>query len=117
VNGEVIKKHIGVCTLDNCPFTSNSNQSDINNNGIGEVCEAFTRDLFTQIDNNQNTDLQFKYDQEKDGVPDTIDLCPSIPGLPEHNGCPVLNGENALNQGCDIPAPGSCGNGFPEPDK
>ncbi|MDR2416022.1 MAG: thrombospondin type 3 repeat-containing protein [Candidatus Peribacteria bacterium] len=85
VNGEVLKKHIGVCTLDNCPFTSNSNQADINNTGIGDVCESFVKDLLTQIDTNKNTELQYQYDQDKDGVVDTIDLCPHIPGLPEHN--------------------------------
>ncbi|MDR0651053.1 MAG: thrombospondin type 3 repeat-containing protein [Candidatus Peribacteria bacterium] len=117
MNGEVFKKHIGVCTLDNCPFTSNSDQIDINNTGIGDVCEDIAKDLITQTDTNKNTDLQFKYDQDKDGVSDTIDICPSIPGPLEQNGCPVLNGESTLNQGCETPAPGSCGNGIPEPNK
>jgi hypothetical protein len=103
VNGKVFKKHIGVCTLDNCPFTANSTQSDINNNGIGDICETFSKDLLNQID--KNADLQRNYDQDKDGVPDSIDRCPSIPGALKDNGCPVLNGNATANLDCDASLP------------
>ena len=34
LNIDLLRKHIGICSLDNCPFQSNDNQIDLNNNGI-----------------------------------------------------------------------------------
>lgn len=39
VNSQLYQQHFGVCSLDNCPFISNSEQRDLNANGIGDVCE------------------------------------------------------------------------------
>ena len=33
------KRHIWVCSLDNCPFRANANQADLNANGIWDICE------------------------------------------------------------------------------
>jgi thrombospondin type 3 repeat protein len=43
---------------DNCPYTENPDQEDVNNNGIGDVCEG---------------------DYDGDGVPDSFDNCPEVP--------------------------------------
>ncbi|MDR3168871.1 MAG: PKD domain-containing protein [Candidatus Peribacteria bacterium] len=85
VDGSILRKHFGVCSLDNCPFVKNADQSDLNNNGIGEVCEAWTK---TIVATPGETDTLWKYDQDKDGIPDDVDLCPTIPGDRVHQGCP-----------------------------
>ncbi|MDR0859505.1 MAG: thrombospondin type 3 repeat-containing protein [Candidatus Peribacteria bacterium] len=85
IDEEILRKHFGVCSLDNCPFALNSDQVDLNNNGIGDLCESRTvRTISTPV----NNDTLRKYDQDKDGIPDDVDLCPSIPGDRAHQGCP-----------------------------
>jgi hypothetical protein len=89
INQEILRKHIGVCNLDNCIFTSNSNQLDLNNNGRGDVCE----DSISRLTNTTGTvppTINIQYDLDQDGIPDIDDLCPSIPGTIENRGCPLL---------------------------
>ena len=66
-------------TVDNCPDTANPDQTDANNNGIGDVCES-------------TTDL----DSDNDGVIDANDNCPNtIAGTPvDANGCALLASDN-----------------------
>lgn len=37
---ELLNKHFGVCSLDNCPFSPNQDQKDLNHNGRGDSCES-----------------------------------------------------------------------------
>ena len=36
---------------------------------------------------------QQSYDRDKDGIPDTLDACPDVPGLKQFNGCPDTDGD------------------------
>ena len=54
---------------DNCVNTANADQSDKDNDGIGDVCDT---------------------DDDNDGVPDTSDQCFAIGFEVDANGCPVF---------------------------
>ena len=58
--------------VDNCPDTPNPDQTDSDNDGIGDVCDD---------------------DSDNDGVPDTVDLCPDTPqGVAvDFDGCPIFS--------------------------
>ena len=57
-------------------------------------------------------------DQDKDGVPDSLDACPDIAGLPQFNGCPDTDGDGIPDK--DDKCPNQRGiaryNGCPIPD-
>ena len=66
---------------DNCPDTSNGNQSDVDGDGLGDVCDpdADGDGLFNAAD---NAPLNFNPDQsdiDGNGVGDVADPCPSDP--------------------------------------
>jgi hypothetical protein len=50
--------------IDNCPFSFNPDQIDLNKNGIGDKCEQ---------------KYNFSKDTDQDGIPDDEDACPSVP--------------------------------------
>ena len=104
INQETFKKHIGVCSLDNCPFNSNANQTDLNNNGVGDICEDLTRDILNKPN---ESDSLASYDQDKDGIEDDQDACPTIPGPRSNNGCPLIGNNN----NCESIISPNCGNG------
>ncbi|CAA0195549.1 thrombospondin type 3 repeat-containing protein [Tenacibaculum maritimum] len=58
-------------SIDNCPLKSNFDQSDIDKDGKGNVC-----------------DQQDNRDTDGDGVQNWEDNCPSIFGIVSNNGCP-----------------------------
>ena len=64
-----MKQHIGICTLDNCPFLSNSNQADLNNNGRGDACEirreATTQNISTTNSENNINNIDNNEEYEK----------------------------------------------------
>lgn len=57
-------------------------------------------------------------DTDGDGIPDPDDACPTIPGLPEFNGCPDTDGDGIPDPDDDCPTiPGpAANNGCPWPD-
>ena len=50
VDEDLYKQHFWVCSLDNCPFISNWNQNDLNNNWVWDVCEWATTCWNKQVD-------------------------------------------------------------------
>ncbi|WP_149274928.1 thrombospondin type 3 repeat-containing protein [Pareuzebyella sediminis] len=58
--------------VDNCPFTFNTDQTDADNNGIGDICEN---------------------DTDNDGVNDEVDSCPQTPvgAVVDLNGCEIFS--------------------------
>src|SRR5699024_2474557 len=65
-----------------------------------------------------------KKDRDGDGVPDHLDECPDVPGLPEFNGCPDTDGDGIpdhLDECPDVPGlpefngcPDTDGDGIPD---
>jgi len=77
-----------ICSLDNAPFTPNPDQLDLNQDGIGDA---------------QKTTLtigsgQTITDTDGDGVSDIQDLCPTIQGPINNNGCPDIGQDLWCNQ-------------------
>ena len=96
INVDIFKQQFWVCSLDDCPFNSNPDQSDLNNNWIWELCEATTMNLLnsSQISNNWiDVALTIDKDQDQDGISDGRDNCPTIPWN-SMNGCPEYYNQN-----------------------
>ncbi len=61
-------------TLDNCRTISNPQQSDINNNGIGDECDDYDRDdVINSIDNCPDAPNGNQTDEDADGIGDVCD--------------------------------------------
>jgi len=58
------------------------------------------------------------YDHDRDGIPDSVDACPTIPGLKEYDGCPDSDGDGIPDNKDKCPrVPGIAKyNGCPIPD-
>ena len=97
VNETILKKQIGVCSLDNCPFDVNLDQSDLNNNWVWEVCESSISSLLSSLlysnkNNDNEWDVTPVLDKDRDGdwVLDRMDDCIDVPWN-SSNGCPKYN--------------------------
>lgn len=92
IDPTLIQEHIqGICLLDNCPFVSNADQDDLNNNGIGTACPDLQ-----PTDN--GTDGSEENDRDNDGYTDNRDACPDVAenfnGFEDLDGCPEVWAEN-----------------------
>ena len=98
--------------FDNCPNVANASQSDVDNDGIGDVCDPQdNRDIdndgvFNNVDNCPNNPNPNQADQDNDGIGDVCDTqdnrdtdgdgvenfednCPNEAGPSSNNGCPA----------------------------
>ena len=93
INADLLNEHFtNTCSIDNCPFDSNRNQSDTNADGRGDVCGfawwvvAWTADWWNNSDDRIDTD--------NDGIADNDDACITIPenynGVQDGDGCPEI---------------------------
>ncbi len=61
-------------TNDNCPAESNSDQEDVDTNGIGDSCDDFDRDaILNNVDNCANNPNMNQSDEDGDGIGDVCD--------------------------------------------
>ena len=107
VNVEILKKQFWVCSLDDCPFTKNLDQSDLNNNWIWDVCESVIVSIIDSNNGSQSDEIEdvFVYvnDQDQDWVSDNVDQCIDVPWS-SVDWCPQY-----YNQNCWVYS--SCWNG------
>ena len=90
LNQDILAKHYqGVCSLDNAPFNYNPDQFDLNQDGIGDAQKTILPSL------GSGTTTR---DTDGDGIPDTQDLCPTIQGTINNNGCPEIGQDLWCNQ-------------------
>ena len=93
------------------------------NNGI----VSYVPDIIPHFQHNLSVAINFGgKDTDKDGVYDRHDDCPSVPGLPEFNGCPDDDGDGIENSKDACPnaagllefngCPDSDGDGIADPD-
>ena len=76
------------CTgSDNCPIDSNSDQADLNDNGVGDVCEDRDGDGIPDAED----------DSDDDGVLDVLDNCPDDENADQGDG----DGDG-LGDACDV---------------
>jgi hypothetical protein len=96
ISTEILKKQFWVCSLDNCPFASNEDQVDMTNNGIWDICETSMAELLKysiDVVDDGAWVLTLDMDADQDGIPDSKDECPSVPGN-SANGCPQYYNQN-----------------------
>ena len=101
VDIDLLKQELWVCSLDNCFLGSNSNQSDLNNNWIGDLCESMMSDLLSNSAQSiGENSLAVDRDQDWDGVPDSMDSCVDVPWN-SYDGCPRYYVQNCwVNSTC-----------------
>ncbi|GHW02248.1 hypothetical protein AGMMS50249_0340 [candidate division SR1 bacterium] len=114
VDLDVLKRHFGVCSLDNCPFTSNNNQYDGAGNGIGDACEIQTAVILSKkVSDLTGMNLSAQGDLDGDGVLNGDDGCPQQAGPVLNKGCPIIGDQTV----CDSPIGSSCGDGKIDDDE
>ena len=98
-------------TADNCPATANADQADLDNDGIGDICDTDDdgdgtndREDAFPLDNSEDTDTDgdgigdnADTDDDNDGILDVNDSCPLVAGIQAENGCPSETASIASN--------------------
>ena len=92
INTELLKDHFNnICSLDNAPYTPNTQQLDLNNNGIGDAMEDW-------FDKESVAWFAPILDSDNDGIEDSEDLCPLIPEkqnwITDYDWCPEIGLES-----------------------
>jgi Zn-dependent metalloprotease len=84
---------------DNCDFDKNPNQSDIDNNGIGDACQDNDGDGWKNVDDNcDNAWNPGQEDLDKDGAGNPCDEDDDNDGVLDGNdNCPVLSNSDQAN--------------------
>ena len=85
--------------LDNCPFSSNSNQEDADGDIYGDVCDSKPWENDGEIDENEK-------DSDNDGIIDKEDACPKLAenfnGKEDEDGCPEIGTWGWWNAGWSV---------------
>lgn len=118
-------------TRDNCPSISNTDQSDIDSDAIGDVCDpdddndgiADAQDNCPAVANADQTDFDrdgagdvCDPDDDNDNVLDVLDACQYVSGIAAYKGCPYAEKPVVDLQIVDQTKSGVCGykNGKPQ---
>lgn len=84
------KHYQSICSLDNAPFVSNVDQLDLNLDWIGDIQTETTTNITNEF-----------IDSDRDGIPDTKDICPTIQetrnGIQDTDWCPEIGNEIVCN--------------------
>lgn len=109
ISTENFTKHFKwICSLDNAPFIPNSNQEDINLNGVWDVMEK-------QLSWNEEKITMFIWDSDGDWIPDYKDKCMYIQetynGIEDDDWCPEIWADLGCNK------ISSCGNWKIDPNE
>lgn len=72
----------GITIGDNCPVTSNADQFDVDQDGVGDACDNCAGDANPQQEDADDNDIgdacETAPDGDEDGTPDTDDNCPDV---------------------------------------
>ena len=109
VNGSLLRQQFWICSLDNCPFDSNSTQTDLDNDWVGDVCVSEMIGLVWWYygDSSELSNSLLSDDLDQDGVVDSLDACVDVPWN-SSDGCPDYYTRNCRERS-------SCGNNVVDP--
>ncbi len=117
VNTNLLDQHVQwVCTLDNCPFTINTDQNDLNINHIWDICENSLPLLLTPNHSGATPTDNSTQDSDNDGIGDSSDQCPLLAenynGINDLDGCPEIDTSDSCtpyeNTCTDVLCPWAC---------
>ena len=105
IKSDLFQQQFWICSLDNCPFNPNSDQTDLNNNWVWDICDDESFRLLEISSKNGDTEIVVLThdDLDQDWVEDSKDACVDVPWN-SFDGCP----EN-YTRNCWVYS--TCGNG------